>query len=390
MLIIKLAYRNLVGAGLRTWLKVAVLSLSYVLIIWHYGFISGMHKQASRAMIEDEIAGGQYWHVNYDPYDFISLDDSHGVIPAEMEGLIRNKSAVPILIRQAAIYPEGRVQSVLIKGIEPGQRVLGIPTAKLDAEGTELPILIGKRMAKSNSLKIGDYLTIRWRDAKGTFDAIEGKIVEIMNTLVPTIDSRQLWVSLKDLQKMSRLDNEATMIVVGRNVPEQADLLDWKFKGHDFLLKDLNDMVKSKRISGAIMYFILLFLAMLAIFDTQILSIFRRRKEIGTLMALGMTRPKVISLFTLEGALIGVLAAAVASIYGTPLIYFTATKGIGFPQMVEEYGFALSSRLFPTYSAGLVTGTVIIIMVTTTIVSYLPSRKISKLKPTEALKGKIS
>ena len=30
-MLIKLAYRNLVGAGLRTWLKVAVLSLSYVL-----------------------------------------------------------------------------------------------------------------------------------------------------------------------------------------------------------------------------------------------------------------------------------------------------------------------------------------------------------------------
>lgn len=391
MVVLKLAYRNLIGAGLRTWLKVAILSLSYVLIIWHFGFFEGMYKQMSRAMIEDEIAGGHYWHENYDPYDPMTLDDSHGVIPPKIQMLIKNKEAVPILVRQASIYPEGRVQSVLLKGIEPEQRVLNIPTAKLDTEEEVLPILIGTRMAKSNSLKLGDYLTIRWRDAHGTFDAVEGKIVEIMSTEVPTIDARQLWIPLKKLQRMTGLDNEATIIVVDRKTPVQADLPGWKFKNLDFLLKDVNKMIQGKIVSASIMYFVLLFLAMLAIFDTQILSIFRRRKEIGTLMALGMTRVKVISLFTLEGALISVLAAIVASLYGTPLIYFTATKGITFlPQeAIEEYGFAIATKLFPSYSAGLVLGTVAIIMITTTVVSYLPTRKILKLKPTEALKGKI-
>lgn len=390
MLELKLAYQNLVGAGLKTWLKVAVLSFSYVLIIWHFGFFSGMYKQASRAMIEDEIAGGQYWHRDYDPYDPMTLNDSHGVIPAEIEALIRDKEAVPILIRQATIYPEGRVQSILLKGIEPGQEVLRIPTASLATEENILPILLGKRMAKSNSLNLGDYIMIHWRDAQGTFDALEGKIVQIMSTQVPTIDTRQLWIPLKNLQKMTGLKNEATMIVVGQDVSRPAAPAGWSFKGHDILLKDITEVVKGKRIFAVIMYIVLLFLAMLAIFDTQILSIFRRKKEIGTLMALGMTRIKVILLFTLEGSLIGVLAAVVASIYGTPLIYLTATKGIAMPEMVDEYGLAISTRLFPAYSAGLVLATATIIMITTTIVSYLPTRKISKLKPTEALKGKIS
>jgi len=35
-------------------------------------------------------------------------------------------------------------------------------------------------------------------------------------------------------------------------------------------------------------------------------------------------------------------------------------------------------------------GTILIIMLTVTIVSYLPSRKISRLKPTDALKGKMT
>ena len=51
MVIAKLAYRNLVGAGLRTWLNVGVLSFIYVLIIWHQGLFTGMLEQASRDYI---------------------------------------------------------------------------------------------------------------------------------------------------------------------------------------------------------------------------------------------------------------------------------------------------------------------------------------------------
>ena len=370
MLILKLAYRNLTGARLRTWLNVGILSLAYVLIIGYQGMFIGMFRQGAQEMISDDIAGGQYWQKNYDPYDPISLDESHGVIPPQLEALIQRGDAVPILIRQASIYPEGRAQSVLLKGIEPGQTILNIPSAKLDVEEDVLPIFVGKRMAKNNSLAIGDYITVRWRDARGTFDAVEGKIVAIMNTMVSSIDNRQLWVPLKELQKMTLLDNEATIVVVGQNVPRQTDLPDWKFREQDFLLRDITALVRSKRVSGHIMFAILLFLV--------------------TLMALGMTRLRVIKLFTLEGALNGILAVIAAAIYGTPLLILFAKYGISIPGAADSFGFAMGSRLLPSYSVGLVLGTVIIVMMTVTIVSYLPTRKISKLEPTEALRGKIS
>jgi len=389
MVTLKLAYRNLVGAGLRTWLNVAVLSFTYVLIIWHQGLFSGMYEQASRDYIKDEIAGGQYWIDGYDPYDPLTLEESHGVILEPIESLIKEKQATPLLIRQGTIYPEGRVQSALIKGIDPDQTILDIPAHRLSSDEIHLPVMIGKLMAKRNSLHIGDEITIRWRDANGTFDAADGTIVEIMNTNVPTIDMGQLWVPLKRLQEMSGLVNEATIVVIGKGAREPKDLPGWKFKGHGVLLKDINDMIKSKRFGGAVLYVILLFLAMLAIFDTQVLSIFRRRKEIGTLMALGMIRSRVIALFTLEGAMHGILGIAIAAIYGIPILIYSAKTGIPLPSTGEEYGFALTTRLFPAYSAWLVCGTIFIIMVTVTIVSYLPSRKISHVKPTDALKGKL-
>ncbi|MFC1534915.1 ABC transporter permease [Thermodesulfobacteriota bacterium] len=390
MLTLKLAYRNLVGAGLRTWLNVGVLSFTYVLIIWHQGLFTGMYEQASRNYINDEIGGGQYWVDGYDPYDPLTLEDSHKVLPIALKELIGEKQAAPILIRQGTIYPEGRVQSVLIKGIDPAQKILDIPTESLNRDVTALPIVIGKIMAEKNHLRIGDTITLRWRDANGTFDAADGEIVEIMNSNVPTIDLGQLWVPLKKLRDMSGLENQATIIVLGQEIKGQEGIPGWTFQGHDFLLKDIRDMIKSKRFGGAFLYAILLFLAMLAIFDTQVLSIFRRRKEIGTLMALGMIRSRVVALFTIEGAMHGFLGILLAALYGVPTLIYSAKTGIPLPATGEEYGFAISTRLFPAYSAALVGGTILIVMITVIVVSYLPSRKISGLKPTEALKGKLS
>jgi ABC-type antimicrobial peptide transport system permease subunit len=45
--------------------------------------------------------------------------------------------------------------------------------------------------------------------------------------------------------------------------------------------------------------------------------------------------------------------------------------------------------MYPVYSGSLIAGTTLLILLATTLVSYWPSRKIAKMNPTEALRGKI-
>jgi ABC-type lipoprotein release transport system permease subunit len=390
MIIPRLAIRNLLGAGLRTWLNVVVLSFSFVVIIWLQGLYKGMGDQARVAQTDAEFGGGQYWQEKYDPFDPLTLQDAHSPIPESLQMLIDNKQATAILISQATIYPEGRLHTILMKGIEPAQSIVNLPSKFLDQEGEDLPALIGTRMAKNTGLKIGDTVTVRWRDAQGTFDARDAKIVQIMKTSVPTVDQAQIWVPLDIMQSLTRMENEASLVVLAQDTEEFSQISGWKHKDMDFLLKDINLMVKSKQAGGSIVYVILLCLAMLAIFNTQVLSIFRRRKEMGTLMSMGMTRGKIIQLFTLEGAMHSVLAAVVAAIYGIPLLLWSAKAGWAMPEAVDDFGMALGEALFPVYSTGLVIGTTILILVVTTIVSFLPTRKIAKLKPTDALRGKMT
>jgi putative ABC transport system permease protein len=393
MLIPKLAFRNIIGAGLRTWLNVIVLSIAFVAIIWTQGMLKGMNDQAMTAMIDTEIGGGQFWHQAYDPFDPLTIEDAHAPLSPSLADLVAKGSATPILVTSGAIYPQGRIQTALLKGIEPGQQIINIPSGVLKSENPDvIPALIGSRMAKQTHLKIGDEVTVRWRDIHGTFDATDVQIVQIMSTSVQSVDSGQIWIPLDRLREMLQAPEEATFVVVAKNleaIPPGDPT--WIFHDLEDLLKDIKQLIRNKSVGSSIMYVLLLGMGLLAIFDTQVLSIFRRRKEMGTLMALGMSRGKVIGLFTFEGALHGIMALLIGAVYGIPLLTYSAKTGIGLPkEVMDSFGVAISDTLYPSYGLRLVIGTTLLVLMTVTIVSFLPTRRIAKLKPTDALRGKLS
>ncbi|HAR35569.1 MAG TPA: hypothetical protein DCR87_01430 [Acidobacteria bacterium] len=484
--LLKLATRNLLGAGLRTWLNVVVLSLTFVVIITGQGLFRGMGDQAARASLEAEYGGGQFWHSAYDPYNPLTIQDAHGPIPDQFLPLIASRQATPVLIIQGTLYPQGRFLPVLIKGIDPTQQILKIPSSSLivggeseipntsisssntppdkpeksnPAEGgnrnrksnnkntgdninnntpaasaalfrkppesyetnkslngntpstastasrpstgaadtpvpiipDEIPAFIGTRMATTARLSVGDTVILRWRNAHGAFDARTIRIVHIFRTIVQSVDSGQVWIPLSDLQAMASLPAQATIITLapGATPPSTLSADSWVYRDLRFLLRDIDQLVAAKTVGATTVYVILLFMALLAIFDSQVLNIFHRLKEIGTLVALGLTRRQIVLLFTLEGTLQAVLAAILAAIYGYPLLSAFARTGWKMPEAFDSFGIALGERLVPVFTGGIIIGTVILIMTLTAIISFMPARRLSRLRPTDALRGKL-
>lgn len=393
MLLLKLAFRNITHAGLRSWLNVFVLSFAFVMIVMTEGLYDGMLQQVKDAIIDSEIGGGQFWQKDYDPFDPFSIENSHSKIPENLLLEIKKGNASAVLIVTAAIFPRGHVQSAVLKGIDPSQKIVKMPTYLLNdgSDTASIPGIIGSRMAKSTGLHSGDYLSARFKNINGTFDAVDIRIVEVMNTDVQSIDRDQIWIPLKSLQKIYRAPGEATVITLKKDVRYYpSGEPGWTFKNHDYLLKDLNDTVRQKKVTASFMFILLLGMALLAVFDTQVLAIFRRRKEMGTLMALGMTRKKVVLLFTFEGCLLGILALIAGAIYGIPLLAYFAGTGLNVPQVATQAGISIGAVLYPKYSIQLYIITSLILFISVVVVSFLPARRITRLKPTDALRGKMA
>ena len=252
MLILQLALRNLLGAGLRTWLNVVALSFSFVVIVFLQGMYDGMNRQAMQATVAALYGGGQYWQERYDPYDPLTLPDAHATVPPALDSLVARGLAAPILVRQATIYPGGRFRGVLLKGIAPEQRILVIPSAALAGSGGTVPAVIGARMATSTGLKPGDDITVQWRDAHGTFDAVDVRIVEVMRTTVQEIDVDQLWIPLEALRRLTVMPGEATLVVLRQGATAPGAVAGWSWKDQSWLLRDIRTLVRSKSIGASV------------------------------------------------------------------------------------------------------------------------------------------
>ena len=390
-MLFKIALKNLLGARLRTFLNVLVTSISFFLIIFITGLYDGMRQHAKQVTIDTEVAGGAYWHPKYDPMDPMLFEDAHSILPSEIDFLIQEKKAVPVLVSQAAIYPNGRIMPVVMKGIDPAQNIVNMPTGSLSQnKDINIPVLIGKGMANNAKLDIGDSFTIRWLDSDGTYDADEGTVVHIMDTENFKLDIGHIWIPINKAQEMLAMKNEVTYVAYKEGLAKVKGPGDWIHRDVEYLIQDIEAAIEADKPGNQIMFAILLALAAMGIFNAQVLSIFRRGKEIGTLMALGMTRSRVVGLFTLEGSINAILAAVLTVFPFGVILWWTAKYGVPMPIDYSEMGFMIAKRLIPVYSLGLIFTTTVLIFTIVLVVSYLPSKRISRMKPTEALRGKAT
>ena len=393
-MLFKIAIKNLLGAGIRTWLNVFVTAISFFMIIFMSGMYDGMREHAMQVSIETEIAGGAYWHPAYDPMDPFTFEDAHSIPPPAVTALVDQGQAVPVLVSQASIYPNGRIMPVVMKGIMPEQEIVKLPTETLAGrDESTIPVLIGRGMANYAKLEVSDSFTIRWLDANRTYDAEEGMVVHIMDTENFKVDLGQIWIPLDRAQAMLAVESEeATYVTYAEGLSVMDNIGEWIPRDVKYLIRDMEALIAADEPNARIIYVILLALAAMGIFNAQVLSIFRRGKEIGTLMALGMTRSRVVGLFTLEGGLNAFLAVIMTVIFFGPVLWYFGAYGIylGIDYSEGQMGLIMAKRLIPVYSIGLLTITTIIVSIIVLIVSYMPSRRIAKMKPTDALRGKVA
>ena len=388
-MLFKIAIKNLLGAGIRTWLNVFVTSVSIFMIIFSSGMYSGMMEHAMNVSIDTEISGGAYWHPKNDPYDPLTLEYSHSKTPEELKSIVEDENALEVLVSQAAIYPNGRIVPVIIKGITVDQSILNIPTNELiKYSGPNIPIMIGKGMAAYSKLELGDTFTLRWMDASKTYDAAEGEIVHIMDSGNFKIDMGHIWIPINIARDILSMPNESTYVVYKDGIEQVHSSVNWIKRDVEYLVRDMKAIIEQDRPNAIMIYIILLALAAMGIFNAQTLSIFRRKKEIGTLMALGMKKGRVVLLFTLEGALNAILAIFLTVILFGPILYYFNINGIPLPIDYSDMGLIISKTLMPVYSPLLLVATAIIVFIILLIVSYIPSRRISRMNPVDAIRGK--
>jgi hypothetical protein len=155
MMLFRFAFKNLLGAGLRTWLNTIILATTFIVVLFLQGLYDGLQKQTEKIRIAEETGLAQLWFKEFDPLDSLTINDNQGPIPAKIQARIKDKSATPILIATGVIYPQNRLQPTIIKGISPNQQVLNFDTSSLATKEYDLPAIIGPPNGKALKPKSG-------------------------------------------------------------------------------------------------------------------------------------------------------------------------------------------------------------------------------------------
>ncbi|MBT4259845.1 MAG: FtsX-like permease family protein [Nitrospina sp.] len=382
-----IAKKNFSRQGLRASLNVLVTALSIIALIFMLSLLNGFQAQATRNVINTDIGGGHYRAPGFDILSPSKWEDYTVKVPDTLLRL-HNKDKAEVLVVQGQLYPNRRLYPVQIRGISMEQSLLQLPLDNLKTFSANfddlIPVVVGAKMAKKAHLHKGDTLTLKWRDRSGAVDAKDIIIIDVGDILNPRVDEGVVWLRLDHLRLMTDRKNEVSWVAVKHYI---GLISEFEFQPVEFLMSDLLALWRQDRMNSKILWAILMTLVCISVFNTQMLNIFKRQKEIGTLMALGMDSQRIVRIFTLEGCLAAIWALVVALLLGLP--FFIWFQGVGFDvSHLSESTLPIRETIYPDYQPMEIIYSLIIVFILIVASSWFPVKKITRLDPTMALRGK--
>ncbi len=289
-----IAKKNFSRQGLRATLNVLVTALSIIALIFMLSLLNGFQAQATRNLVNTDVGGGHYRAPGFDILSPTEWEDHTVNIPAPLLRL-HNKDKAEVLVLQGQLYPNRRLYPVQIRGISMEQSLLKLPLDNLKTFPKNIddliPAVVGAKMAKKSHLQKGDTLTLKWRDKSGAVDAKDVLIVDVGDILNPRVDEGVVWLRLDHLRAMTDREREVSWVAVRNYI---GPVVGFEFQPVELLMGDLLALLRQDRMNSKILWAILMILVCISVFNTQMLNIFKRQKEIGTLMALGMESTRIV------------------------------------------------------------------------------------------------
>ena len=258
-------------------------------------------------------------------------------------------------------------------------------------------IAIGRLLASSLNLSIGDEVTLVAPTVDGSVNGIDVHVVGIVDASIPSFSKRTVYAHIDQLRRLVRLDNSHTEIAVrlkpavepskfvasykSRLAAAGGDLRGWW---------EVEPMIRNiEKIWDNVVACItgLLFLTTgLSILNIIYMMVSERSVEIGTLMAIGAKRRDVKKLFLAEAVLIGLIGGGLGALLGNLVVGLMHWQGVPF-----ESPFGADALIIrPTFS-GLVTGVIWFLAgLVTVIAAYGPARRAAATAPVSAFKGHLT
>lgn len=397
---LSLAARNLTRHGKRTLISLLAITFGVVSLVVAGGFVEWILWATREGSIQTGLGHIQISRTGFKEEGF--SEPSKFLLPADAPELARLKTARHVVAVDQRLRLTGLVSSGEITVGFTGEAVdvaanarintfvsvTGKPLTDNDPDG----VLLGRGLAQALGVKPGDRVTFLVTGPGGGIRAVEGRVRGLLVTGVKAYDDSTARMPIglgRDLLGVQG----SHQWVVGLSSTERTDaslsdlraLLKDKYEAHswyelsDFYRKSVSLLSRQLNVVAAMIGVIIV----LGISNALTMNVLERTGEIGTMMAIGAPRKKVMRLFFLEGLLLGVLGAAVGLSVGSLLAAVLSHFGIPMPPppgRTEPYSAEIMLTMPIALSA------VLLAVGSAILASIYPAIKASRLRIVDALR----
>ncbi len=399
--LLKLALKNIMRSKRRTLLTFLMLTFGVTLYLFFEGMLEGFDVASFKNVIDFETGHFKVRNISYNedrPYDIDNgldnidekinklkkMDFVTGITPrllflTEIDNGIDSTPVLTVGIDKTTDKDVFTLEKFIIKG-------------KLEKGGC----LIGKTLAKDMELQVGYAIYLTFKDKEGMYTSLELPITGLIFSADPRVNSTTVFMNFDEAQKQLGTTGATEISFKTKNFKKidkyykelNANIENVLIQSWEELSTDFAALMKTKRKGTNFFLLFIVVIALVGIINTLLMSVYEKRQEIGTLMALGMTNRDVEIIFMIEGLIIGIMGCIAGLLLGTLINLYFIYVGIDYTALMGEntmgfnvMGHVKSVWVFPAYFKS-----VIIALIASVLASFYPARKIMKMSPVECLR----
>ena len=406
MMLLKIAWRNVWRSKLRSAVVIFAIASGLVGGLFSSAWMNGMAIQRVQNTFSLETSHIQLHNPsfsdNFDIKKTIVATNEKLEALSNLDGVKAVTSRLKISAMAAAA---NKNKGVTIVGVNPKseKEVFSLYT-KIDSLSGNFfetkkkhAIVISKALAKELKVKLKSKIVLTFQDYNGEITGAAFKVIGIFKTDNSTWDKMHVFVEKSDLQQILEFpDGQSHEIDILLDDYKQASTISAQLqkKYPDTLSEDwaiiqpyISFLTDYMDIMMGIFMLIILAALGFGIVNTMLMVILERTKEIGMLMAIGMTKWRVFSMIMFETIFLALVGAVLGEILSMILIRYFGETGIDISSMAEGLeSVGYSAITYPALEPFRYLQITVMVLITGIFASIYPSVKALKLNPSEAIR----
>ncbi len=322
----------------------------------------------------------------------------------EVEGVV---AYTPFIYSQVMVNKSGNVSGAVLRGINPKSAGKVISIERMIKEGSlnslissqnELPsIIIGRELSRQLGAYLGDILSVVSPEGKLTPlgrapNTRRYVVTAIFDSGMYEYDASMVYISLEEAQDFLGIGDRVTGFEVRVRDVYQSDRIAKSIQddlGNPYWTKDWRVMnrslfsaIKLEKITMFVILTMIVLVGALNIISTLIMVVMEKTRDVAILRAMGATPKSIMSIFMLQGVLVGLIGTLAG-----------LASGLGICHLLAKYKFiSLPSDIYniSTLPVRVEFWDVWFVALAAVAISFIatiyPSWYASKLNPVEAIR----